>query len=428
MPINDHYSDDADLGWATHNPGIIGGFCLVLGIALGVAFTQYWLQQDLVKQLAAVQRDVKATHHPLDQLTGFRDATQRTNSLLAQLESQSGMLYKSGQTIQRSSNLHTEIGVLATKLGSAEQTAEKLATLQSNLDYANMKLAAAQQRVDELETLAARLEKSGPQVYKAQESLASIELVQQQLINQQCLMPELTATVDSHWKLQSSLCDLASQTDETRRALDMIAKHQDRVQQLAVNTEESNVVLGNVQALLEDQKSMDLQVQKLADTLDSATQLSYDAISLNSRILDVHEQTTTASKNLDEMAWLVDYLNSQEDKIATAQTNLQKIDQIEEQVARLDQCVPALVENVDLVKGLNETLVAVLGSSADLRSQLAEIVLMQPAVQQLASQFRSLTSPQESGTLVSAKDRARAMIKPSKEDLQIPAYISRATK
>lgn len=426
MPINEHYVDDTDYGWAMRNPGIIGGFCLVLGITLGVAVTQFWLQQDLVKQLAKVEKEVKATHHPLNQLTGFNDATQRTNSLLARLEDQSGMLYKAGQTIQRSDRLHDEIARLSTKLNTADATAAKLSSLQSNLDKANLKLSAAQQRVDELELLAARLGRSGADIFQAKDSLAAMELVQQQLINQQCLMPELTATVDSHWKLQNAICDLASQSDATDRAIDSLTHNQTRVQQLAIDTEQSNLVLAHVQSILDEQKSMDLQVRKLADTLDAATELSYEAIRLNTRIKDVRKQTTSASKNMDEVAWLVNFLNSQEDKIAKAQENLHKIDHIEDQVVRLDKCVPALVENVDLVTGLNKTMVAVLGSSNDLRSQLAEIVLMQPAVAQLATQFRQMTAPQEGSKLVSAKDRAKEMIESSQPELKIPMYISRA--
>jgi len=426
MPINEHYVDDMDYGWATRNPGIIGGFCLVLGIAFGVAVTQFWLQQDMVKQLAKVEKEVKATHHPLNQLTGFNDATQRTNSLLSRLEAQSGMLYKAGQTIQRSDRLHDEIAQLSAKLNTADSTAAKLSSLQSDLDKANLKLTAAQQRVDELESLAARLGRSKADIYQAKDSLASMEMVQQQLINQQCLMPELTATVDSHWKLQNAICDLAAQSDATDRAIDSLAHNQSRVQQLAIDTEQSNLVLANVQSILDDQKSMDLQVQKLADTLDSATQLSYEAIRLNARIKDIRKQTSSANKNMDELAWLVNFLNSQEEKIAQAQGNLHKIDQIEDQVIRLEDSVPALVENVDLVTGLNKTMVAVLGSSSDLRSQLAEIVLMQPAVEQLASKFRQMTAPPESSKLVSAKDRAKEMIESSQPELKIPMYISRA--
>ena len=125
------------------------------------------------------------------------------------------------------------------------------------------------------------------------------------------------------------------------------------------------------------------------------------------------------------MAWLVDYINSQETKIATAQKNLKKIDDIQQQVVRLDECVPGLVENVDLVTGLNKTMAAVLGSSADLRAQLAEIILMQPAVEQLATRFQKLTAPEAKGELVSVRDRAKSMVQPEPE-LEIPVYISRA--
>lgn len=425
MPINDRFVDDTDYGWAVRNPGIIGGFCLVLGIAVGIATSQIWLQQDLVKQLAQVEREVKATHHPLNQLTGFNDATQRTNSLLARLEDQSSKLYKAGQTIQRSDRLHDEIARLSAKLNTADATAAKLSSMQADLDKATLKLTAAQKRVDELESLAARIGRSEANIFQARDALSEMELVQQQLINQQCLMPELTATVDSHWKLQNAICDLAAQSDATDRAIDSLAHNQNRVQQLAIDTEQSNLVLAQVQSILNDQSSMDLQVQKLADTLDATSELSYAAIRLNTRIKDVQKQTTSASKNMDELAWLVNFLNSQDEKIAKAQENLHKIDQIEDQVVRLDDCVPTLVENVDLVTGLNKTMVAVLGSSDDLRSQLAEIVLMQPAVEQLATQFRQMTTPSEEGTLVNARDRAKEMIKSSQPEVKIPMYISR---
>ncbi|PQO47056.1 hypothetical protein [Blastopirellula marina] len=425
MPINDHYLEDSEFGWASHNPGIIGGFSLILGLALGIALSQYWLQQDLKQQLAAVERDIKATHHPLNQLTGFKDATIRANTLLGRLENQSSMLYKAGQTVQQSERLNDQIARMSTKLDSVEVAARKLAKMESNLTHANAKLAVAEGRIRQLEELASRLNEDGADAYKAQEALAAIELTQQQLINQQCLMPELIATVDSQWRMQSAICDLAKQSDATGRAIELLADNQDRVQHLAVESEASQLVLGNVKHLLEDQQSMDLQVKKLADTLDAATALSYEAIRLNTVLNNVHRQTSSATQNMDELAWLVDYINSQDDKIATAQKTLRQIDDITVQVARLDDCVPGLVENVDLVKGLNKTMGAVLGSSMSLRTQLAEIVLMQPAVEQLASRFEQLTSPQPQTELASAKDRAKSMIEPEQE-LQIPVYISRA--
>ncbi len=432
MPVNHNFGDDFDRGRQLQTTGLVGGFCLLLGLAVGVGITQYHLKKDLVAQLDQVRQEVHAVHQPLDQLTGFKNTAHRANSLLARLEAQNGMLYKASQTLQQSNQLHDQVAQLSTKLGTAEVAADKLAQLEgqlqrqnASLERASQQLARSESRVGALEKLVRQLENGLPRAAQAQSALVALERVRDDVINQQCLLPELDAAVQSHRVLEQSIRELASHTSATDRAIDLLAANQSKIQALAIGTEESGLVLHGLEELLAQQQQLQPQVAKLEETLENASALSYQALHVNSRLQGVQRQTAAASANLDELAWLVEYLGSQDQKIAKAQSSLKQLDLIQQQVVQLDACVPELVENVNLVKGLNKTLVAVLGSSHDLRTQLAEIVLMQPAVEQLATQFRSLTAPEADRELVDARQQARMLIE-SQQEAGDAVFVSRS--
>lgn len=432
MPTNHQYAETADYGQGVRSPGLVGVLAVALGIALGIGLTQFYLQHDVSRQLAEIRQEIQATHKPLGQLTGFKDTAHRANSLLGRLEAQSGLLVEAGQTVAKSDALVDEIARLSAKLTSAQAAADEMQRLEANLqrqtaalERATAKLASTEGRVRQLEALALRLQQGAPRIEEANHSLVALERLREEIINQQCLLPELNATVDSHKKLGDSIRELAGQSDVTSRAIATLAANQAQVQALAIGTEETNLVLSDMQHLVEQHGVLQPQVNLLADTLDEASALSYQSLHLNTRLRDLQQKTSAASKSLDEMAWVCDYLSSQDEKIAASQKNLKQIDTLQKQVAELGEVVPAMVENIDLVKGLNRTMVAILGSSASLRAQLAEIVLMQPAVEQLATQFRSLTAPEPKGELVDVKTKARQMIAP-KAKPEIPVYISRA--
>jgi len=418
MPNNANFTEDFDNQGLPTNPAIIGGFCLILGLAVGAAISQLWIHRDLTARLDAVDKEIKATHEPLDQLTGFNDVTHRANSLLARLENQSGKIYKAGQTISQSDRLCDDINALNKQIASAKWSAAEIASLEDEmnrqraaLDRANQQLVTNQVRVTELESLVSKLTSDMPRTAEARASLAAMNRLRDEVINQQCILPELAATIQSHRILERSIRDLADQKDATDRAINALADNQSKIQDLAIGTEESNMVVHNVKEMVDANASLGTQVENLANTLSDASELAYHTSRLQVDLQDVRERSTTAAATLDQLAWLCDYLISQDSKLAHAEENLKQIDELTVQVERLDETVPTMVENVDLIKGLNTTLKAVVATSTTLRAELAEMVLMQPAFEQFASRFKNVTSPEAGTEVVDAKSRAKEMIK-----------------
>jgi len=432
MPTQSNFSDDFEARWSAKNAGMIGGFCLVLGLAIGVGITQYSIHQEMQAEIAAMRKEIKATHDPLNQLTGFKEVTDRSNTLLSRLEDQSRKLYKAGQTIERSNRLCKDIDALALKLSGAQWSAAEISGLEAEmkqqregLDRAQLRLASNQRRVDELEAMIDRLTRDMPKTREAQASLLAIDRLRDDIINQQCMIPELSATVDSHRLLEASIRKLAENSDTTQRAIDALASNQDQIHNLAIESEHAAMVLLNVESLLEDQQAIDVQVENLAVSLDKAADLAHNTSRLNVEIQDVRKKSAAASATLDQLAWMCEYLSAQDHKLVKAEQSLKQIDSITGQVNRLDDTVPTLVEHVELIEGLNKTLGSVLTSSQSIRAKLAEIVLMQPVVEQLASSFRTLTTTSPQTELVDSKERAKQLIEAYSESTEA-VFVSQA--
>jgi hypothetical protein len=178
-----------------------------------------------------------------------------------------------------------------------------------------------------------------------------------------------------------------------------------------------------VDSLLAEQQAMQRRLGDIDAALQEAAYLQQDATRLQAKLVGNRNKAWEAMSSLDEMVWICEYLGSQEKSLAKAENSLDKIDILNQQAVRLDDSIQDLVENVDLIRGLNATMISVVGSSVKLRTGLAEIMLMEPAVQKLAGNLRSITSPGIDRALTDSKSRARQMVQESDIDGET-VYVS----
>lgn len=413
MSIHTDYSNDTDLGWLQRNIGLAACFCLVLGGLLGIGISQISFQRGISDQLAEVQRELRATKHEIHHLTGFEANADKANSLLAKLEAQSGLVFKAARSLEEAQRLHAQVADLDLKLGSAQGSLDRTERLLGQLDRNSARVHQAQSMAIQLTDLVGDLSRQADKLPEAQATLASIDRLQESVINQQCMMPELKATVEAHRDLESSIGRLSQSYDATKRSLDLIARTQAKIQEIGIETEQAGSVLLQVDSLLAEQQGMQRRLGDIDAALQEAAHLQQDATRLQAKLVGNRKNSWEAMSNLDEMVWICEYLGSQGQTLAKAENSLTKIDILNEQAVRLDASIQDLVENVDLIRGLNATMISVVSSSVKIRTGLAEIMLMEPAVQKLAGSLRGITSPNTDRSLTEAKSRARQLMQES---------------
>ncbi|MFI4875532.1 MAG: hypothetical protein ACIALR_09350, partial [Blastopirellula sp. JB062] len=108
----------------------------------------------------------------------------------------------------------------------------------------------------------------------------------------------------------------------------------------------------------------------------------------------------------------------------TTHSTLQQVDAIYQDAAELHQSIGNLVKNVETIQGLNQSLSAVVTTSVGIRSGLAEIMLLEPAVRQLANSHREIQQLVSDTEHVDVDTRAKRLIVEHQEKSQEPVFVS----
>ncbi|EAQ78371.1 hypothetical protein [Blastopirellula marina] len=376
MSSRSKYHDSNDL-YASNGErsGFVTFALVLLGVAAGAAGGMFFAQQDFHRELASVKSELAASRQDIQLLTGYADDAQKTNSLLGQLRR------------QRTS------------------------------------LAENQLLAGELEHTLAKVEMAASRIEDANAVLARMEQLQLQIVNQQCLAGELAAALDQQKGMQHQLIDLATAHDSAKRSLDSLAKNQAKMQQIAGSLEENELTVDRVAAVLDKQVQLGDDIASAQTALDLAAEAAAQSAELQGALVDNRRNSGRALSALDEMVWVCEYLNSQSGRMATTQANLQQIDAIYQDVATLRDSIGGLVNNVETIQGLNRSLSAVVATSVGIRGGLAEIMLLEPAVRQLANSHREIERMISETNGLDVQTRANQLIVEHQE-VKEPVFVS----
>ncbi|MCC9609631.1 hypothetical protein LOC68_04245 [Blastopirellula sp. JC732] len=376
MSTRSKYHDSNDLyASSDERSGFVTFALVLLGIAAGAAGGMFFAQRDFHRELASLKSELAESRHDIQVLTGYADDAAKTNSLLGQLRR------------QRTSLAENQL-------------------LAGELEHTLAKVEAAASRIDDANAVLARMEE-----------------LQQQIVNQQCLASELAAALDQQKMVQYQLIDLASAHDSAKRSLDALAHNQAKMQHIAGSLEENELTVDRVASVLDKQLQLSDDIASAQSALDLAAEVAADSAELHGVLADNRRNSEQALSSLDEMVWICEYLNAQSPRLAITQANLRQIDEIQKEAATLSDSIGGLVENVETIRGLNRSLSSIVTTTVGMRSGLAEIMLLEPAVRQLVTNHRELEQLVNQTQQLDVQTRAKQLIA-EYEEVKEPVYVS----
>ena len=382
-PMASSHSSD----WMQSHPMLILSLTFVVGLLLGISGNTLMTQQGSIKELAAIRAELHKSSRTINRLAGYDTTVGKANTLLGSLRNQQRTLAGAAEDLRQIGDINRRLQIIEEDLDTTSDRTFKLASTVST--------------VNEQTDLVSGY---------AESALTSLQDLQMVAIDQQFAIPEVQNALVAQETINEQLKQLGGQQDISERSLEAIAGNQNRIQDLAIGFEESFANIEQFDELMARQDELELAMRDFDYVLNSAKWLAADAREVQDILSNNRAAHRDALANLDQLVWMSDYLGMQGDSLAEAEESLAKIDRIQDESSRLETALGELVDVVELVSGVNTALASVSDTAVQIRKDLAEIVLLQPAVRQIYSGMHNEVRETSSPRVVDAKERARALI------------------
>ena len=382
-PMASSHSSD----WMQSHPMLILSLTFVVGLLLGISGNTLMTQQGSIKELAAIRAELHKSSRTINRLAGYDTTVGKANTLLGSLRNQQRTLAGAAEDLRQIGDINRRLQIIEEDLDTTSDRTFKLASTVST--------------VNEQTDLVSGY---------AESALTSLQDLQMVAIDQQFAIPEVQNALVAQETINEQLKQLGGQQDISERSLEAIAGNQNRIQDLAIGFEESFANIEQFDELMARQDELELAMRDFDYVLNSAKWLAADAREVQDILSNNRAAHRDALSNLDQLVWMSDYLGMQGDSLADAEESLAKIDRIQDESSRLETALGELVDVVELVSGVNTALASVSDTAVQIRKDLAEIVLLQPAVRQIYSGMHNEVRETSSPRVVDAKERARALI------------------
>ena len=382
-PMASSHSTD----WMQSHPMLILSLTFVVGLLLGISGNTLMTQQGSIKELAAIRAELHKSSRTINRLAGYDTTVGKANTLLGSLRNQQRTLAVAAEDLRQIGDINRRLQIIEEDLDTTSDRTFKLASTVST--------------VNEQTDLVSGY---------AESALTSLQDLQMVAIDQQFAIPEVQNALVAQETINEQLKQLGGQQDISERSLEAIAGNQNRIQDLAIGFEESFANIEQFDELMARQDELELAMRDFDYVLNSAKWLAADAREVQDILSNNRAAHRDALTNLDQLVWMSDYLGMQGDSLAEAEESLAKIDRIQDESSRLETALGELVDVVELVSGVNTALASVSDTAVQIRKDLAEIVLLQPAVRQIYSGMHNEVRETSSPRVVDAKERARALI------------------
>lgn len=377
--------------WMQSHPMLILSLTFVVGLLLGISGNTLMTQQGSIKELAAIRAELHKSSRTIHRLAGYDTTVGKANTLLGSLRNQQRTLAVAAEDLRQMGDINRRLQIIEEDLATASERTFNLASTVSTVNEQADRVADY-----------------------ADSALASLQDLQMVAIDQQFAIPEVQNALVAQESINEQLKQLGDQQDISERSLEAIAENQDRIQGLAIGFEESFAHIEQIDELMGRQDELELAMRDFDYVLNSAKWLAADAREVQDILSNNRAAHREALANLDQLVWMSDYLGMQGDSLAEAEESLSKIDRIQDESNRLESALGELVDVVELVSGVNTALASVSDTAVQIRQDLAEIVLLQPAVRQIYSGMHNEVRETSSPRVVDAKERARALIHSSR--------------
>lgn len=377
--------------WIQSHPMLILSLTFVVGLLLGISGNTLMTQQGSIKELAAIRAELHKSSRTINRLAGYDTTVGKANTLLGSLRNQQRSLAVAAEDLRQIDDLSRRLQIIEGDLETTSDRAFKLASTVSTIN-----------------------EQTDLVTDYAESALTSLQDLQMVAIDQQFAIPEVQNALVAQETINEQLKQLGDRQDISERSLEAIAGNQNRIQELAIGFEESFANIEQIDELMGRQDELELAMRDFDYVLNSAKWLAADAREVQDILSNNRAAHREALANLDQLVWMSDYLGMQGDSLAEAEKSLSKIDRIQDESNRLESALGELVDVVELVSGVNTALASVSDTAVQIRQDLAEIVLLQPAVRQIYSGMHNEVRETSSPRVVDAKERARALIHSSR--------------
>jgi vacuolar-type H+-ATPase subunit I/STV1 len=377
--------------WIQSHPMLILSLTFVVGLLLGISGNTLMTQQGSIKELAAIRAELHKSSRTINRLAGYDTTVGKANTLLGSLRNQQRSLAVAAEDLRQIDDLSRRLQIIEGDLETTSDRAFKLASTVSTIN-----------------------EQTDLVTDYAESALTSLQDLQMVAIDQQFAIPEVQNALVAQETINEQLKQLGDRQDISERSLEAIAGNQNRIQDLAIGFEESFANIEQIDELMGRQDELELAMRDFDYVLNSAKWLAADAREVQDILSNNRAAHREALANLDQLVWMSDYLGMQGDSLAEAEKSLSKIDRIQDESNRLESALGELVDVVELVSGVNTALASVSDTAVQIRQDLAEIVLLQPAVRQIYSGMHNEVRETSSPRVVDAKERARALIHSSR--------------
>ena len=389
MSVSNHNSVPASNlpEWLSSHPMMILSLTFLVGLLLGISGNSLMTQQGSMKELAAIRAELHNSGRTINRLAGYESTVEKSNTLLSNLRDQQRSLAAAANDLRQLNDINRQLHLIEGQLDDTGSRTTNMASLMSTIN-----------------------EQSDLVANQAESTLTTLQDLQVLAIDQQFAIPELQNALYAQEAINNRVQSLGHDQDVSARSLQAIRENQDRVQELASGFEESFAEIEQMEELMERQGELEVAMRDFDYVLNSAKWLAADAREVQGILSENRASHREALTNLDELIWMSDYLGMQGESLAQAQASLTKIDEIQGEATRLEETLGELVDVVELVRGVNAALASVSDTAVAIRQDLAEIVLLQPAVRQIYSGIQQEVREASSPTVADAKERARALI------------------
>ncbi len=377
--------------WMQSHPMLILSLTFVVGLLLGISGNTLMTQQGSIKELAAIRAELHKSSRTINRLAGYDTTVGKANTLLGNLRNQQRSLAIAAEDLRQIGDINRRLQIVEDDLETASDHAFKLASSVSTVN-----------------------EQTDLVTDYADAALKSLQNLQMVAIDQQFAIPEVESALVAQESINTRLKDLGQEQDVSQRSLEAMADNQDRIQDLATGFEESFAHVEQIDELMGRQVELEMAMRDFDYVLNSAKWLAADAREVQEVLSNNRASHREALTNLDQLVWMSDYLGMQNESLAEAEESLNKVDRIQKESVRLENTLDELVDVVELVGGVNAALSSVSDTAVEIRQDLAEIVLLQPAVRQIYSGMKNEVRETTSPGIVDAKERARALIHASR--------------
>lgn len=345
----------------------------------GLFFSTVLFFGQVHNDLASMNNDLSEAKATIAELTDTKDTARRTNSLLDELNRQELKLVQAKETVRSLRELEKEAQLNTAHIAQARQQLEEVGLLFYELQLAGDQIQTSLKQIDKIDQLQSELASQDISTYYSMEAVNRLRALNQQLLA------------------------VSAEEDALHGALSEIDQLGQRIQEVSSKADDASLAVDDLDRLIDRHRDLGAELPGLEWDVDTM-------FSIIRRVAEQKTRISQARETAREMSSLCDFVNGNSVAIDSAKNSLAGLENLDRQVDDVAQEVDEMVEAFRLVQGMNEAIHGVLISSDRLRHGLAEMMLLEPAIERVVNDWTHIQSRINPEGLMSQEAIAKKII------------------